>query len=121
MNEKLKINIVSGLMGAYGLFVLVNALVYYFLILPGETDIFRGIIRATGSFFIAYYLYKKHKFAYWIALVFSGILSVLGIFGIIMMMNTKVVWTNYLFSIPIVIFVFIFFILIQKKVRLEFK
>src|SRR3990167_9413010 len=84
MKEK-KLNIATALIVLYGVFVLTNALVYYFIILPGETDIFRGVMRAGGSFLIAYYLYKKHQVVYWVALIGSGLLTVLGVLAIILL------------------------------------
>ena len=121
MTHELRIKIASLLISAYGFFVLANAFIYYFVLLPGETDIFRGIIRAAGAFIIAYYLYKRNKFAYWVALGGSGLIAALGIISVVLLSSVTVDPAVFINLIPVVILISAFILLLPKQVRSEFK
>lgn len=82
MSINSKINLAAILIGVYGIFVLINALAYYFILLPGETDIFRAILRVVGTGILAYGLSKRNKLAYWVALMASCAWAGLGILWI---------------------------------------
>lgn len=117
----MRIKISSLLISAYGLFVLANALIYYFVLLPGETDILRGIIRAVGAFIIAYYLYRRNKFAYWVALGGSGLIAVLGIISVVLLSSLGVDPAVFITLIPVALLISAFILLLPKQIRTEFK
>lgn len=117
-----KIGIATALISLYATFVLINALVYYFLLLPGETNLSRGLVRAIGSFVIAYYVYKRNKPAYWVAFMGSCLLAVLGILATILLStSTDGSLSVFINLIPVALLLPVFFLLFPKEVRAEFK
>lgn len=118
-----KINLATILIGTYGVFVLVNALTYYFFLLPGETDIFRALVRVGSVGIVCYYLYQRNKMAYWVALVGSCLLGVLGILSIIFIsISTGFDIEMMLNFAPIVVLLTVSFILLLPQgVRNKFE
>jgi hypothetical protein len=122
MTNNLKINIAALLIFLYGAFVLINALVYYFVLFPGETDIFRGILRVVGTGLIVYYLYKRNKYAYWFALIGSCILSILGILSVILVSTSMGFDVEGAINlIPVGLLIGTFILLLQTEVRKQFR
>jgi hypothetical protein len=122
MTNNLKINIAVSLIFLYGAFILINALIYYFILLPGETDIVRGILRAIGTGLIAHYLFKKNKYSYWFALIASGIFAALGILSVILVSTFMGFDVEGLINlIPPGLLIGAFILLLQAEVRKQFQ
>jgi len=125
MNSTLKIKLASSLIAVYALLVLVNALIYYFVLTDGGTDISRGIVRTIGCLVVAYYIYKKrNKVAYWMGLIGSGLVVLMGIVGITISSFTSIeigIVGTVVNVISVVILISAFISLFPKEVRSEFK
>lgn len=122
MSTNLRIKIANILIGIYGLFVLINSLLYYLILIPGETNIIRGILRVFGVSLIAYYLFKRNKFAYWLALVYSCVWAILGIFGIILISSSIGLSLELFINlIPVALLLTSFGLLLPREVRAQFK
>jgi hypothetical protein len=121
MSKNVKINIAVGFIAVYGVFLFINSLIYYFTILQGDVNFFRGIMKTIGFFLLAYFVYKRNKYAYWFALILSGFYAALGIFGLILLNIIAKEWVTFLNSIPTISLIFVFLILLKKEIRMEFK
>jgi hypothetical protein len=74
-----KVRVVYVLSIFYAIGVIVNAIVAIGHIPDSILDIARAVTRCVGVLLITYALYMKQAWAYWVALVGSGFVSVLGL------------------------------------------
>lgn len=122
MNTNKRITLAIIFLSLYGAFVLINALTYYFILLPGETNLFRAVLRVFGVGLLSYFLFKRSKAVYWITLVASCILAILGILGVILISGSVGFNLEGLFNlIPALLLLVTSSLLLSKEVRKEFK
>ncbi len=74
------VRLAAGLLIVYGVVVLLNAFLYTYW--SGDAGgLPRAAIRAAGVTLVAFGLWKAHRWAWWVAVVFGSVLFVLGAVG----------------------------------------
>lgn len=119
---------VRRLMLLYVAVILIGTIIYAFDTgFVDKRELFRGMLRAAGFSYLAWWLPSLDKRAWWASVIACGVLAVLGLGALLLLpdlgaaSNSAVLWTTLKVAVAVYALAHAFIILMQSETRNNFE